>query len=381
MEQKTEMRIGVNLLPFRKQLTGTGRFTQNILSEFAAIDKKNTYFLFLTKTSEPHFSMPAENFFKIVNGLSPNFRLIRIGWEQFLLPWQLRRHQIQILFTPSVAIPCWVPCKTVTVIHDLAPFHKSLIKYSKIRAVYVRWATMNAVKRSTAIIAVSENTKREIVRFCHIPEAKIFVSYEGVNEFYHKINSAELIMQTRIKYNLPERFILFVGTLEPGKNLFRLLQAFHQLKKNNLIPHKLVIVGAYGWGKIFNNKTQSLKDEIIFTGYVSEQDLQLIYNAAELFILPSLYEGFGLPPLEAMACGTPVIVSNCASLPEVVGDAGLLINPYDINEIAGAILRVLNDKNLQTELITKGFKRAKKFTWQKTASLILEVFDKVGRKH
>jgi glycosyltransferase involved in cell wall biosynthesis len=273
----------------------------------------------------------------------------------------------------------------------MIPFQRTVTKYSKIRSVYVQIATSWAIKKSTAIIAVSQNTKQEIIKYCRVPATKVFVSLEGVNSRYRKIDSLSLLAQAREKYNLPERYILFVGTLEPGKNLTRLLEAFCQLKQKNRLPHKLVIVGAYGWGKdlkLLDAGRGSIRlrrfnfaDEIIFTGYVPEEDLPFLYNAAELFVFPSLYEGFGLPVLEAMACGTPVIASNLSSLPEIVGDAGLLINPYDINEIAAAMAKVLNDKDLQTELISKGLKRVQEFSWRKSAEVIFNTFKIVGGKN
>ncbi|MEO0093415.1 MAG: glycosyltransferase [candidate division WOR-3 bacterium] len=374
------MRIGVNLLPFRQRLAGTGRFTQNILAQLAALDQKNNYFLFLTKQSEHNFTISAPNFLKIICPFSPNRRVIRIFWEQFILPWQLLYYRIDLLFTPSVAIPFLVPTKTVTVIHDMIPFHRSITKYTPLRSFYIQTMTKWAVKRSDTVIAVSENTKREIVRFCSVPQSKIFVALEGVSPQYHKIDSESELKKIRAKYNLPDRFILFVGTQEPGKNLPRLIEAFFVAKKINSIPHKLVIVGAYGWGKKLGKTLPAsiantfLSNEVFFPGYIQEEDLPLIYNQSELFVFPSLYEGFGLPVLEAMACGVPVICSNLSSLPEIAGDAAILVNPYNTSEIADAIVKVLNDNTLQAEMIRKGFAQVKKFNWQQCANAILNTF-------
>jgi glycosyltransferase involved in cell wall biosynthesis len=377
------MRIGVNLLPFRKQLAGAGRYAKNILENLVQLDRQNKYFLFVTENNKTNFQLRADNFIQITCPLPSSSILARILWEQFILPWQLLYYRIDILFTPSVAIPFWTPGKTVTVIHDMIPFHKSVVKYSKTRSIYIRAATINAIKKSDIIIAVSEHTKREIIEFCASPEGKILVSLEGTDTKYQKISSKSIINEGRIKYKLPDRFILFVGTLEPGKNLQGLIEAFYQLKKENRITQKLVIVGAYGWGtqrhlELINEPI--LKDEIIFTGYVPDEDLPLIYNAADLFVFPSFYEGFGLPPLEAMACGTAVITSKLSSLPEIVGDAGLLINPYNTKELTDAIERVIKDEGLRAEMITKGFEQAKKFSWRRASEIIYNTFNRVGEK-
>jgi glycosyltransferase involved in cell wall biosynthesis len=380
------MRIGVNLLPFRQQLAGAGRFAKNILENLVQLDRRNKYFLFVTESGKVNFRYGADNFTQITCPFLPDAILTRIFWEQLVLPWQLLNYRIDLLFTPSVAIPFFTHVKTVTVIHDMIPFHKSVAKYTRLRSSYIRSATAQAIRKSNRLIAVSETTKREMMRFCDVPADKISVCLEGVDQKYQKITSLSVIHEKRLKYNLPDKFILFVGTLEPGKNLFRLIEAFYQLKKENRITQKLVIVGAYGWGngirpaKTNEEVLQALpvaKDEIIFSGYVPDEDLPLIYNAADLFVFPSLYEGFGLPPLEAMACGTPVITSNLSSLPEIVGEAGLLIDPYNTKELADAIERVLKDNTLKQAMINKGFLQVKKFSWRSAAEIIHNVFHQI----
>jgi len=380
------MRIGVNLLPFRQQLAGAGRFTKNILENLARLDQRNKYFLFVTEPSKANFQLGVDNFTQINCPFSPTSIISRILWEQLILPWQLLYYRIDLLFTPSVAIPFWTPGKTVTVIHDMIPFHKSVAKYSRMRSNYIRAATIKAIKKSDILIAVSETTKREMIQLCDAPEDRIFVCLEGADLKYQKITSQSVINEGRLKYKLPDKFILFVGTLEPGKNLPRLFEAFYQLKKENRIAQKLVIVGAYGWGRLRHYREvlqapQALKDEIIFTGYVPDEDLPLIYNAADLFVFPSLYEGFGLPPLEAMACGTPVITSNLSSLPEIVGEAGILINPYNTKDLADAIERVLKDDALKKAMIAKGLAQVKKFSWRRAAEVIYNSFNQVGGKN
>lgn len=237
------MRIGVNLLPFRQQLAGAGRFTKNILENLAQLDQRNQYFLFTTEPGKANFQSEAENFTQITCPFLPFSIFTRILWEQLILPWQLLYYRIDLLFTPSVAIPFWTPGKTVTVIHDMIPFHKSVVKYSRIRSNYIRSVTIKAIKKSDILIAVSETTKREMIQFCNPPEDKIFVCLEGADPKYQKITSQLAVSEGRLKYKLPDKFILFVGTLEPGKNLPRLIEAFYQLKKRKSYRSKI----SCGW--------------------------------------------------------------------------------------------------------------------------------------
>jgi len=370
------MRIGVNLLPFREHLAGAGRFAKNVVENLAEIDGRNFY-LFVTAESWEHFRIQRENFSQVLCPFSPKDQLLRVFWEQLILPWQLLYHQIDLLFTPSVVIPLWIPCKTVTMIYDMIPFHRGVTKYPKSRAAYIRWMTRRAAKRSDVVLTVSENSKREIIQFCQVPQEKILVASAGVDEKYRPLDSDELIASCRARYNLPDQFILFVGTLEPGKNIFRLIQAFRRLKSRDCIPHRLVIVGPYGWE--INRLLEAINDpelggEIQIAGFIPEEDLPLVYNAADLFVFPSLYEGFGLPPLEAMACGTPVIASNVSALSEVVGEAGLLVDPYDVEDLASAMERVLTDQGLRAKMVQKGLERAKLFSWRRTAEVVVEAF-------
>lgn len=215
----------------------------------------------------------------------------------------------------------------------------------------------------------------DIIRYFKIPENKIKVIYLGVDEDYKPLSETE-IRKVRQKYHLNYPFILYVGSLISHKNIPTLIKAFYKLKKYGL-PHKLVITGKRGWKykNIFEIISKlNLQKDVVFTGYVQREDLPALYNAADLFVYPSLYEGFGLPPLEAMACGTPVITSNTSSLPEVVGNAGIMVDPYDIDGLAKAMYEVLTNEGLRAELRKRGLERAKMFSWKKTAEETLNVY-------
>lgn len=378
------MRIAVNLLPFRQQLVGAGRYAKNIVANLAEIDTDDQYYLFVTRESSPHFQVAKRNFTQVVCPFWPKSP-VRILWEQFVLPWQLVYYDITLLFTPSVAIPYWLPCRAVTAIHDVIPFHQAVVKYPRVRSFYVRLVTAWSARRSEVVLTGSENSRCEIISFCKVAGEKIVVIPYGVEEKFRRLDSMEAIEAFRSKYGLPERFILFVGALEPGKNLVRLLEAFLRLRcQSTRIQHKLVLAGPWGWGStgiLRSIDDLELERDVIVTGFVAEEELPLLYNSADLFAFPSLYEGFGLPLLEAMACGTPVIASNTSSLPEVVGEAGMLVNPYDVEGWTLAMKRVLSDENLQAKMISTGMDRAKLFSWKRTAQATLAIFEKVGNAH
>lgn len=242
---------------------------------------------------------------------------------------------------------------------------------------------MDLIKnRADAIIAISNHTKMDCIKYLGIPEEKIRVIYEAADEIFkpEKIKE-EMKNHLKDKYGIEFPFILSVGTLEKRKNLPNVLKAFYRLKKTGN-HHKLVIVGKIGWkyNKIFSTMEElDLKKDVIFTGYVPDEDLVKIYNAADLFVFPSIYEGFGLPPLEAMACGCPVITSNTSSLPEVVGDAGVTVDPYDDKALADEMHRILSNDGFKTELSKKSLERAELFSWRQTAKETWNVYEEVSK--
>jgi glycosyltransferase involved in cell wall biosynthesis len=284
-------------------------------------------------------------------------------------------------------------CKSVLTIHDLSflrfPRYFSFRKNFWHKMINVK----KLVKKFDRIVAVSENTKNDIVELCKVEPEKIKVIYSGVEREYKpnyelRITNYEFDNMKK-KYGLPEKFILFLGTVEPRKNIEGLINAYNKYREKIEVRHrvsdvglhgyKLVIAGGRGWKSknIYKEWEKSrYKDDIKFLGYVDKKDKVYLYNLAELFVYPSFYEGFGFPPLEAMACGTPVITSFTSSLSEIVGGAGLMVDPYNITDIATAIERVLSDDRLRDNLIQKGLERAKKFDWEKTAREYLEIFFK-----
>jgi glycosyltransferase involved in cell wall biosynthesis len=253
-------------------------------------------------------------------------------------------------------------------------FHKKkVVKHQEKMFHYLR-------KNASLIIAISDNTKSDIMKYLRIPEDKIRTIYCGVGDEFRKIEDNHHLKSGLRGIGVDYPYLFYLGTLEPRKNVEKLIEAFIRLKKEKRINEKLVVAGMQGWGyqHVFNKVASSnIEKDIIFTGFVSNEFLPFLYNGASAFVYPSLYEGFGLPVLEAMACGVPVVTSNVSSLPEVAGNVAVLINPYSVDELADGIWRILSDEDLRNGCITKGMERAKSFTWERCAMETLKVFKEV----
>jgi glycosyltransferase involved in cell wall biosynthesis len=373
------MRIAVNLLPFRAQLAGAGRYAQNILRELVRLDSQNEYLFFLTPNAAPHFAFPYKNISRVLVAL-PQSSAARIAYEQGVLPVQLARYDANVLFTPSVAVPLAWRGKQVTVIYDMIAEHADVTKYPRARKAYVRWMSRYAARHADAVITISENSRREIAEYARVPREKIHLAYPAVDAALARVTDASELERVRDAYHLPERFVLYLGTLEPGKNLPHLVRAFAQMKRTHPdLPQHLVLAGAHGWGvrEIEDEIQRSDASGFHLIGFVAEEDMPALYSLADVFVYPSLYEGFGMPPLEAMACGTPVIVSNISALPEVLGAlwqgqrAGMAVDARDENAWAAAMARVLTDDAWAARLRAAGPQRARQFSWQASAQVVL----------
>ncbi|MBT5016294.1 glycosyltransferase family 4 protein, partial [Candidatus Peregrinibacteria bacterium] len=287
----------------------------------------------------------------------------------------LKKTKPDLFWAPtSFIIPALAPKSLTTFItvHDIVAF--LFPQGHNRKAVYLERLTLRrALSKSSRIFTVSRNTKTDLIKLFNIDETKIIIAPCSASAAFTKINDENLLGKTKKKFDLPEKFILGVGTLSPRKNFTRLIQAFAQIAPEHPDTH-LVIVGNKGWDFDDILKGASRK-KVHLIGYVESFELISLYNLAQVFVFPSLYEGFGIPPLEAMSCGCPVVTSNISSLPEVVGDSALLIDPYSTEEIAGAIGTLLSNKDLHADLGRKGLRQATKFSWEKSAKVLLEVFE------
>jgi glycosyltransferase involved in cell wall biosynthesis len=313
----------------------------------------------------------------VIPNISPSMRVL---WEQVSLPGLAKSHQIDLLHSLHYTMPLAYPGQTVVTFHDMTfflfPHHHTLLK-----RYFFRFFIHTSSRQAAALIADSESTRQDAIRLAGVPSDKIFTAPLGVTQEFHPIREYTILLQARQKYHLPERFLLYVGMIEPRKNLPTLLQAYATIA-DQMPDHRLVVVGPKGW--MVENILQltgrlNISDKVHFTGYVEQADLPLIYNMADVFIYPSVYEGFGLPVLEAMACGTPVVTSNVSSMPEIVGDAGVLLAPNDSQALAHSLLELINDPVNRQRLSIKGLERAAAFTWDRTAEKTIAVYRHVLR--
>ena len=305
----------------------------------------------------------------------------RIFWEQFVLPRRLRGDAVGLLHGTINALPiAWRGPSVVTIL-DLT-FLRMPQAFHRGNRTYLTWAVRHAARSANRIITISEATRQDVIRLLGVPGDRVTRIYCGVEERYQPLRGTGELDAFRARRQLPDDFILYLGTMEPRKNVARLVQAYTKLRGSGATTWPLVLAGGKGWGEdaIFAEIERSnFASAIRYVGYVPEDEMPLWYNAATIFVYPSEYAGFGLPPLEALACGTPVLTSDCSSLPEVVGDAGILVDPTDTDAIADGMRRMIGDPTLRSDLAEGGPVRASTFTWERMARETLTVYREVGR--
>jgi glycosyltransferase involved in cell wall biosynthesis len=357
---------------------GVSHYIEQLLKHLALVDHSNQYSLYTTHgVDAASLGLPPR--FRVRSSIFPTINpRVRIPWEQGLAPLLLRQHGADLFHGTLNVAPFGCPVPRIITIHDLAfiRFPQTFRSYNR---TYLDLATRVSARQSAYILAVSEHTKREVVGLLGIPPERVIVTYDAARAHFRPPDPAAL-EAFRTRHSLPEQFVLYVGTLEPRKNLLTLLEAYSQVARQSQVP--LLIGGGKGWmfAPIFKRvEALQLREQVHFVGYLEEEELPLWYAAATLFVFPSLYEGFGMPPLEAMSCGTPVVTSNSSSLPEVVGQAGVMVSPTDDSALAEAILRLLQDATLRDELRERGFAQARAFSWRTTAERTLAVYERAFR--
>lgn len=368
------MRIGIDARLVYYHQAGIGQYILRLTQALAQIDREDQFIVFKSRKDKTLIIDHQPNFKNMQLWTPSHHPLERLAMSVELLPFAL-----DVLHSPDFIPPSRTRFPSVITVHDLAflLYPRFLTRES---ARYYGQVDL-AARYADHIIAVSESTKRDTVRLLGVPANKITVIYEAAHPLFTPMTNPVELARVREYYHLPNNFILFVSTIEPRKNLPTLLRAFKRLRDNYKSDAILAIAGNRGW--LFEEvyklvEELNLGGSIRFLGGVPNEQLVYLYNAAKLFVFPSFYEGFGLPPLEAMACGTPVVVSNVSSLPEVVGDAGMLVEPEDVEALTVAMWRVLSDEKLAQEMRTKGLKRAQTFSWQRTARETIAVYRKVA---
>jgi len=299
-------------------------------------------------------------------------RAARAVWEQVAQPWVLRWVEADLAHGPVFVGPLAAPCPFIVTVHDLS-FLRFPHLFRPANRLYLGVLTRASVRRARRVIAVSAHTAEETVRLLGVEREKVDVVYHGVGSEFRPLPPEE-VRAFRVRKGLPERYVLCVGTLEPRKNLARLVEAFARLREPGL---KLVLAGGRGWynEEIFTRVEQlGLREGVVFPGYVPGRELPYWYNTATVFAYPSLCEGFGMPVLEAQACGVPVLTSDCSALPEAAGDGALLVDPCNVGAVAEGLQRLLTDEALRETLRQRGLAHAARFTWQQTAAETVAVY-------
>jgi glycosyltransferase involved in cell wall biosynthesis len=377
LEWSIPMHIAVNahLLAHTRSFrrAGVSHYIEQVLQHLGQIDSTNHYSVFTTRGLDAAaLGLPAN--FQVRPSRLPTINpRVRIPWEQMLAPILLRRIGADLYHGALNVVPFACPIPSVVTVHDLAfiRFPETFRSYNR---TYLDIATRLSVRRAQRILAVSEHTRREVVGLLGVPAERVVVTPNAARAHF-RLPDPQRLEAFRRAHDLPERFILYVGTLEPRKNLTTLLEAYAEVSQLHDLP--LLIGGGKGWlyQPVFARLEElDLRDRVRFIGYIEEEELPLWYAAATVFVFPSIYEGFGMPPLEAMACGTPVICSDSSSLPEVVADAGVLVPPRDAAAWSAAIDQVLRDADLRADLRERGLRRAAHFTWRNSAEQTLAAY-------
>ncbi len=355
---------------------GIGTYIRNLLRQLARIDRDTEYVLLCRQTDLEVAAQLGPNFRAVLEP-SPNYSLR----EQLHVPWVLRRERPDVYHAPHYVLPAGVRCRSVVTIHDC--IHLMFPQYlpNKAAYAYARASMWAAARRSDCILTVSEASKRDILHFFDVPPEKIVVVYNAIDDHFWLTPPAEDVARVRERYQLDHEFVLYVGNIKPHKNLVRLIEAFAEFRKTGFEAVKLLIIGDEISKLPALRRAvhrHKLHKHVRFLGYLPDRTLAILYRLAAVFVFPSLYEGFGLPPLEAMASGTPVVTSNVSSLPEVSGDAAILVDPYDVDSIVDGLRRVVGDRAVAADLRRRGLARARAFASERSVETTRPLYQAVG---
>jgi glycosyltransferase involved in cell wall biosynthesis len=365
------MRIAFDGTTLRPARTGVGYYTEHLLHHLAKVGEDDEIIVISNRPVDTTAALPPQ-----VRIVTSSSRVPRIAWMQMIAPRLLRRLRVDVAHFTNGMVPLAPSVPTVVTIHDMSL--TMFPNYHPPRRVLLNRPLVDmAARRAHAIITVSESAKRDIVRLYGSQAERIHVVHEAAAPSFRPVRDAVLLDRVRQRYGLAERFILYVGTIEPRKNLPKLIEGFASRRTSGQLPHQLVCAGPYGW---LSRDIEALidrlqiDDAVRFTGYVPFDDLAALYSLAEMFVFPSLYEGFGLPVIEAMACGTPVVTGQVAALAEVGGGAVEQVARLDADSLGDAMIRLANDRRRRETLAALGLQRAQMFSWERAARETLKVY-------
>lgn len=374
------MKIGIDIryLSIFTNKAGIYQYVYNLVSNLPLVDSHNEYTLLSTLRGFRGDRKIASQFLRRFPG-----RVSDLLLERLSIPIEFFMGMMDVFHGPCYFIPRCLRCKSIVTIHDIMTLRSP--EFLKPETVnYYNKKIQASARRADAIIAVSNFTKEEIVDVLNIPDERVRVIYNGVSPVFHPVKERIKIEDVKAKYGIKGNYLLFVGNIEPKKNIVTLIHACIALWNSTIYKYPLLIVGSktchlWHFEAVWKVVQQfHAEKDIIFADVVTNEDLPLLYSGAELFIFPSLFEGFGIPVIEAMACGTPVVASNRTSIPEIAGGAALLVDPLNVNEITEAMHRVLSNSQLREHLVEKGLEWVKNFSWEQTARETLKLYQEVS---
>lgn len=383
------MKIGINGRFLAAKRTGVQRAAYNLIRELISVDRQNEYILFTSEDQlhNPDWQYP--NVTIVPSRIRGGESIRNHFWEQFTLPKLAARYAVDILHSPANLAPLFYTGRSVVHIHDLCFVVNPQWFSFSFRTLY-NFVIPRLARRAAKVITNSNNSRNDLLQFCNLQADRVSQIYWAVDDLFLSSKDAETSHTSpSAQPNAPganssplwpqEDYILYVGSLEPRKNIGALLEAYELLRKNNpSLKPKLVLIG--GESPLFAEvrlKVKRYNEDVLFKGFVSDQVLREFYRYARLFVYPSLYEGFGLPPLEAMASGVPVVTTLTSSIPEVVGNAALMVSPHDVGQLANTMARVLTNAELRQTLISRGLKQVRTFNWRRVARNTLAIYHEV----
>ena len=370
------MKIGISLLCARKNRTGVENVTFNLIKQLSKIDNDNKYIIYSNKQTREGISREA-NRFEVVDVKLSGKRYLWV-WEHLFFLMNRKHKEIDFLHFPIGGGVIGYRGKFILTIHDLKHYRRQNLVKLRRHVLNRLWFNAN-IKRAEMIIAVSEYVKNDILRTFDIPEESIRVIYNGVDDRYRPCGRS---IAFRSRYELPREYILFVGQTAPSKNIRRAIDAVKLIRDKYNLVYPFVVAGPPGeedWLLKSYVEKNNLENMVRFYGYIVDDDMPQLYSNSKLFLFPSITEGFGIPPLEAMSCGIPVVAARTASMPEILGDAAILVNPFSVDSIAEGIRKALADKDDTNKMIKRGLLRAKDFSWEKMTLETLKVYKELGR--
>ena len=376
------LRIGIDGRAIYKAIDGIGRYSLNLIRKLAAIDHTNQYFIFKNPEIKENIA-DAANFHEVVVGFHHlSLRTV------LCLPRVTKRFALDVFHAPFFVCPMWGVKNVVLTVHDIMALTfpsffggRNRLK-EKAAFFYHRLFVPLSIQRARKIIAVSNSTKLALMESLKVAADRISVTYEAVDDRFEVDCARKDVEAFRVRLGLPQEYLLYVGNMKPYKNFTLIASALEILKKRMGLRHKLVVAGKKDrfFPAVYEDlKNRNLLDDVVFVGYVGDDELPWLFKNAAVFLFPSLCEGFGLPPLEAMSQGVPTIVSHASSLPEVVADGALLVDPHSPEDLAGAILKVLKDVDLRSRLSQRGIERSRAFSWETMARQTLAIYNAMGR--